>query len=118
VDGLGPGAAGGVDDALAHEVALRRRARADVHRLVGLAHVRGAGVGVAVHGDRAHAELLAGADDAERDLAAIGDEDLAEHQSGMLPCFFGGLRSRFVRSVSSASISRGRVSRGSMMSST
>ena len=38
--------------------------------------------------------------------------------SGRFPCFFGGLRSRLDASVSSASISRGRVSRGSMMSST
>src|SRR5207249_2128619 len=36
---------------------------------------------------------------------------------GMLPCFLGGFLSRFVSSVASASIRRGRVSRGSMMSS-
>ncbi len=38
--------------------------------------------------------------------------------SGMFPCFFDGLRSRFVARVRSASMSRGRVSRGSMTSST
>jgi hypothetical protein len=39
-------------------------------------------------------------------------------QSGMFPCFRGGRRSRFVRAVSSASISTGRVRRGSITSST
>ena len=38
--------------------------------------------------------------------------------SGMLPCFLGGRRSRFVSAVSSASISTGRVRRGSITSST
>ena len=38
--------------------------------------------------------------------------------SGMFPCFRGASVSRFVSSISSALISRGRVSRGSMTSST
>ncbi len=84
-----------LDDPVASQIALRRRRCADVHRLVGLAHVRSARVGVAVHGDRRDAHLAAGADDAQRDLAAVGDQDLLEHQSGMFPCFFGGFRSRF-----------------------
>src|SRR5512147_1827956 len=58
---------------------------------------------------------MAGADDAERDLAAVRDQDL---HKGMLPCFLGGLRSRLVASVRSASMSRQRVSRGSITSST
>jgi hypothetical protein len=36
----------------------------------------------------------------------------------MLPCFFGGLPSRLLRSSSSAWISIGRVRRGSITSST
>ena len=39
-------------------------------------------------------------------------------QSGMLPCLRGGRRSRFVIAVFSASISTGRVRRGSITSST
>ena len=35
---------------------------------------------VGVDGDGADAQLAAGADDAERDLAAVGDEDLLEHR--------------------------------------
>jgi len=38
-------------------------------------------VDIAVHRDRADAEVVAGADDAERDLAAIGDEDGGERRS-------------------------------------
>ena len=41
-----------------------------------------------------------------------------ERQSGMFPCLRGGRRSRFVSAVSSASISTGRVRRGSITSST
>src|ERR1041385_558985 len=38
--------------------------------------------------------------------------------NGIFPCFFGGFLSRLVRSIRSASMSRGRVSRGSITSST
>jgi len=38
--------------------------------------------------------------------------------SGMLPCFRGGFESRLSRSMSSAEMRRGRLSRGSMTSST
>ena len=37
---------------------------------------------------------------------------------GMLPCFLAGFSSRLLRSMSSALINRGRVSRGSITSST
>ena len=39
-------------------------------------------------------------------------------QSGMLPCFFGGLASRFSESMSKALAKRGLVSLGSITSST
>ena len=38
-------------------------------------------IDVAIDGDRANAEVVAGADDAKRDLAAIGDEDGGERRS-------------------------------------
>jgi hypothetical protein len=37
-------------------------------------------VGLAVDGDGLDAELLAGAQDAQRDLAAVGDQDALEHR--------------------------------------
>ena len=36
-------------------------------------------VGLGVHGDGLDAEFAAGAQDAQRDLAAVGDDDLLEH---------------------------------------
>jgi hypothetical protein len=115
---FGSGAKRRLDDLVALEVRLARWRRSEQHRFVGFADVRRACVGFGIHGDGSHAQLATGADDSQRDLAAVGYQDFLEHYSGMFPCFFGGLRSRFVRNVSSASISRGRVSRGSMMSST
>ena len=44
------------------------------------ARVRGVGVGVGVHRDALDAQLAAGADDADRDLAAVGDEDAVQHR--------------------------------------
>ena len=42
--------------------------------------MHGVGVGGGVHRDRRDAEFLAGAQDAQRDFAAIGDEDFIEHE--------------------------------------
>ena len=62
---------------------LRYESRAgggpDADVVVGEAHVQRLAVGLGVHGDRLDAELAAGADDAQRDLAAIGDQDFLEH---------------------------------------
>jgi len=41
-------------------------------------------IDVAIDGDRANAEVVAGANDAKRDLAAIGDEDGGERRSPLL----------------------------------
>jgi hypothetical protein len=43
--------------------------------------VKRVAVDVAIDRDRSDAEVVAGADDAERDLAAIGDEDGGERRS-------------------------------------
>ena len=70
---------GGGQDRRDVEIALARRRRADADALVGEPHMHGVVVGGGVDGDRADAHLAAGAVDAERDLAAIGDEHLLEH---------------------------------------
>ena len=70
----------GGDDARDVQVALRRRRRADADALVGEPHMHRVGVGGRVHRDRLDAEFLAGAQHAQRDLAAIGDQDLGEHR--------------------------------------
>src|SRR3546814_10382492 len=58
-------------------LALRRP---DADRCVGGAHGHGIGVGGGVHRHRLDPHLAAGAVDAERDLAAVGNEDLVEHR--------------------------------------
>jgi hypothetical protein len=69
-----------VDDLVDAEVALPR-ARADGVRLVRGADVQGGAIGVAVdrHGGDPH--LVERARDADCDLAAVGDQDFAEHGS-------------------------------------
>ena len=54
-------------------------ALADQVRLVGLRAVQGVAVLVREHRDRRQIELVGGAEGADRDLAAVGDEQLAEH---------------------------------------
>ena len=48
-------------------------------RLVSGAHMWRALIGVTVNRDGADAELVAGANDPERDLAAVGDENFGKH---------------------------------------
>ena len=61
------------------QVALLGALAAERERLVGQADVQRVAVELGVDRDGADAELAARADDAHRDLAAIGDEHLVEH---------------------------------------
>ena len=84
MDRLGARPARRLDDLRDREVALGRHGRAEQEGLVGLAHVGRVAVGLGVDGDRADPHLLQRAQDADRDLAAIGDQDLLEHGGGSL----------------------------------
>src|ERR1035438_4152430 len=90
VDGVGVMAAGGVEDAVDAEVAFGGGAGADVGGLVGHADVEGGAVGVGEDGDAGDAHFAERADDADGDLAAIGDQDLAEHADGIVAGRGGG----------------------------
>ncbi len=79
MDRLGVAGLRGGDDPIAEKVALARRGRADMQRLVGLADMAGTGVGVRIDRNRADAERPRGADDPAGDLAAIGDEERSDH---------------------------------------
>src|SRR5262245_40793864 len=68
-----------VGDALDREIALRRRWRADLHRLVGARDVHRVLVRFRVDGDRLDAHAPRRADHATGDLAAVSDQDLFEH---------------------------------------
>ena len=85
MDGLGAGDLGRGDDPGDVEVALPARRVADAHVLVGEADVEGVAVGLGIDRHRPHAQLAAGADHPERDLAPVGDQDLAEHVFGRAP---------------------------------
>ena len=62
------------------EIALRGGRRPDMHRLVGHLDMHGVAVGVRIDRDRSDAHLARRLDDAAGDLAAIGDQDLLEHE--------------------------------------
>ena len=79
VDGIGAGLAAGGQQHLALEVGLGSRGRTDADGLVSQADVRRLGIGLAVHGHCAVAQLAGGADDAASDFAAVGNEDLVDH---------------------------------------
>ena len=75
---VGPGPPRGVHDRVDPQVAQGRFGRAEMNRLVRLAHVARAAVAVRVHGNRREAHFAARADDPNGDLAAVGDEDFHE----------------------------------------
>ena len=80
VDGLGAGLQGDREDGVLVEVAVRRARPADAVGLVGEGDVQRLGIGRGVHGNGLDAHLLAGANHADRDLAAVRNEDLVEHR--------------------------------------
>jgi hypothetical protein len=81
MDGVATRALGDLDDPRGVEVALAGRRGTDGIRGVGRANMQRVAIDIAVDRDRADAEVVAGADDTERDLASIGDEDRGERRS-------------------------------------
>ena len=79
MDRLGAGDLAGGDDVRHRQVALARRRRADADALVGHADVHGVRVGGRMDRHGLDAHLLAGAVDAQRDLAPVRDQHLLEH---------------------------------------
>ena len=69
----------GAEDLRGIQIALTRRRGPDADRFVGRRHVERAAVGFGVDGDGSDAHAPEGTDHAASDLAAIGNEDLAEH---------------------------------------
>ena len=67
------------DDLFPHQIAFARRRWPDMHRLVRLPHMQRLGIGVRIDRNRAQAHRPRGADDAARNLAAIGDEEGFDH---------------------------------------
>jgi hypothetical protein len=75
MDAVGAGRLGGGEDAVDAQVAVGCRAGADLYLLVGGAREGRGAIGFGDDGNRLDAEPASGANDAEGDLAAIGDQD-------------------------------------------
>jgi CDP-diacylglycerol---glycerol-3-phosphate 3-phosphatidyltransferase len=80
MDGLRPGALRDIENTLDREVALGRRSRSEEERFVRVGDVQRSAVALGIDTDRADAELAKCAEDADRDLSAVGNEDLLEHE--------------------------------------
>src|SRR5262245_8278803 len=81
MDGFGVREFGGADHRGDVEIAFRRFRRADTDRFVSKADVERVAIGFAIDRDRFDTEFFGSADDAQRNLATIGDEDLLEHRA-------------------------------------
>ena len=75
MDRLGTRLPGRVDDPVDAQVAIGRRRGPDADGDVGQSTVKRVGIRVGEDGDRLDPQLAAGADDAHRDLAAVGDQE-------------------------------------------
>ena len=80
VDRVGPGRLGGGEHEVTTQVGLGCRVAGQVHRDVGLANEGRLGIGVGVDRDGADAEVTARAEHAPGDLAAVRDQDAANHE--------------------------------------
>src|SRR5450756_586328 len=110
------------DDRLDVEIGLRRQRLADPHRFIRLVHMDRDAVGGRIDGDHAETEPARGAQDAQADLAAVGDQDLAErphlhcsaHGRATENCMRWGARASASRQIASTWLKMLRVSRGSI----
>ena len=80
MDLLRSSALGRVENALDREVALGRRSRPEEESLVRVRDVERGTVALGVDPDRADSEVAEGAEDADRDLPTVGNENLLEHE--------------------------------------
>lgn len=77
VDRLRAAALRHLQDGVAAKIAFGRARAANGIRLIGLAHMLGAGVGFGVHRHRADTQAAATADDAAGDFATVGNQDFS-----------------------------------------
>ena len=67
------------DDGVDLQVALSRRGWSNQHRFISHAHVQALDVCFGIDRDSSDAQLAAGTNDADGDLASVSDQDFAEH---------------------------------------
>jgi hypothetical protein len=85
MDGVRSRLRGDVENLLNVEIRLGCRRRADGISLIGFTHVQRGTIHVRVDGNRGNPHLVAGANDAYGNLAAVRDENLLEHPLEHLP---------------------------------
>ena len=78
VDGFGAGSPRHLDQPVHAQVTLRGTRTADMHRLIGIAHMQRRAIHIGIDGYRRDAEVARGADDAHGDFTAIGNQNLVE----------------------------------------
>ncbi len=76
---LGAGVPAGGEDVLHHQIALRRRRRADRDRHIRHFDVKRVAVGLGIDRNGLDTHAPGGLDDPAGDLAAVGNEDALEH---------------------------------------
>ncbi len=83
VYGVGAGRGRRSDDSRDVEIALAGRRRPDAVGFVRVTHMEGSAISIGIDRDRAQATLATRAQNAHRDLPAIGNEYFAEHDTSM-----------------------------------
>ena len=78
VDGFGPGAPCGLEQAVDAQITRSRLGRPDRVGLVRLEYVGRPSVGLGVHGDGSHSQLAAGTDHPKGDLTPVGHQQGSE----------------------------------------
>ena len=84
------------------QIGVRRGRCADMHRLTGQFTVQCSCIGIRIDGDGLHIQAGGGFENTAGDLAPIGDQQLFDAHSGILPYFFGGKPWRLSRNSRSA----------------
>jgi hypothetical protein len=79
VDGIGPGSPRRVNQSIDVEVALGRGIRADGAGFIGQPHLPRGSIAFGIDRHRRQPEIAARTDDAHGDLAAVGDQNLAQN---------------------------------------
>lgn len=83
--GFGATQLAGFDDLVSLQIAFRDRCRSDAESLVSHGNVLGPGVRIGIDRNGLDAELLGRCHHPAGNLAAVGNEDLLEHFSVLLP---------------------------------
>ena len=69
------------DDAIWTKITLSGRGRTDAYRLICETNMKRFAIGRRIHRNRFQSHLMTGSNDAKRDLASVGDQDLFYHKS-------------------------------------